>query len=92
MNNSPNFALQVREVEQQLKSEWQLVQEGWRDNVAVGFEQGVIQPYTKNFQQYLTGEGINGYGVEQLMQQMDKHLQDMSSVAGYSEPVPYSGF
>lgn len=80
MSNTSDFVQQVQEVEQQLKTEWQSLQEGWQDCVAVGFNEGVMVPYLKIFQQYLSGEGINGYGLEQLLQQMDKHLQDMASL------------
>lgn len=80
MSNIPDFVIQVHEVEQNLKSEWESVQNGWQDNVAEDFGKGVMEPYMRNFQQYLTGEGINGYGLEQLLQQMDKHLQDMESL------------
>lgn len=80
MSTLPDFVAQVQEVEQKLKAEWQSVQEGWQDSVAEGFNVGVIEPYMLNFQQYVTGEGINGYGLEQLLQQMDRHLQDMNSL------------
>ena len=75
MSNIPDFVLQIQEVERNLKAEWQLVQEDWRDQVAERFNSGIMEPYSLNFQQYITGEGIKGYGVDQLMQQMDKHLQ-----------------
>lgn len=78
MSNTPDFVRQVQEVEQKLKSEWQSVQEGWQDCVAEGFNKGTMMPYSKTFQQYITGEGINGYGLEQLLQQMERHLQDMA--------------
>lgn len=73
-----DFVSQVQEVEQKLKAEWQTVQQDWKDRVAGSFDTGVMQPYMKNFQQYITGEGVTGYGIDQLMQQMEKHLRDMS--------------
>lgn len=78
----PDFALQVQEVERKLKAEWQLVQEDWQDNVAEGFNVGIMEPYMRNFQQYVTGDGISGYGVEQLVQRMEQYLQEMASLAG----------
>lgn len=80
MIGSPDFVLQVQEVERKLQAEWQTVQEGWQDSVADGFNNGVIIPYMRNFRQYLTGEGISGYGLEHLLQQMDSHLQEMESL------------
>lgn len=80
MSNIPDFALQVQEIEGNLKAEWQSVQEGWQDSVAEGFNMGVMEPYMRNFRQYLTGEGISGYGLVQLLQQMENHLQDMASL------------
>ena len=80
MNNSSDFVIQVNEVEQNLKTEWQSTQEGWQDRVAEGFNEGVMVPLLKNYQQYLSGEGISGYGLEQLIQQMERHLQDMASL------------
>lgn len=80
MSNIPDFVRQVQEVEQKLNSEWQSVQEGWQDRVAEGFNEGTMVPYSKNFQQYITGEGMNGYGLEQLLQQMERHLQDMEAL------------
>lgn len=80
MSNIPDFVHQVQEVEQKLHAEWQSVQAGWQDSVAERFKEGVMVPYTKNFRQYITGEGIGGYGLEQLLQQMERHLQDMASL------------
>lgn len=80
MINTPDFVHQVQEVEQKLKTEWQSVREGWQDSVAEGFNEGTMEPYSKNFQQYVTGEGISGYGLERLLQQMNSHLQDMASI------------
>ena len=78
MSNIPDFVRQVQEVEQKLQTEWQSVQEGWQDCVAEGFKEGTMVPYSKNFHQYITGESINGYGLERLLQQMERHLQDMA--------------
>lgn len=80
MINTPDFVRQVQEVEQKLRTEWQSVREGWQDSVAEGFNEGAMEPYSKNFQQYITGEGISGYGLERLLQQMECHLQDMASL------------
>lgn len=80
MINNQNFILQVQETERALAAEWQTVQQGWQDNVAEGFNNGVLIPYMRNFQQYLSGEGLSGYGLEQLLQQMDKHQQEMKSL------------
>lgn len=80
MNVTPDFVHQVQEEEQKLKAEWQSVQEGWQDGVAERFNEGVMVPYSRNFRQYITGEGITGYGLEQLMRQMERHLQDMGSL------------
>lgn len=80
MSNTPDFVRQVQEVEQRLNSEWQTVRGGWQDCVAERFNEGVMIPYSRNFQQYITGEGITGYGLEQLLQQMERHLQDMESL------------
>ena len=80
MSNIPDFVRQVQEVEQKLKAEWQSVQGGWQDGVAERFNEGVMVPYSRNFRQYITGEGITGYGLEQLMRQMERHLQDMGSL------------
>lgn len=80
MSNKPNFVHQVQEVERNLKTEWQTVQEGWQDHVAVNFGEKMMEPYLRCFQQYITGEGISGYGLEQLLQQMDNHLREMNSL------------
>lgn len=80
MNSIPDYAFQVQEAERKLKAEWMSVREGWHDSVAEGYNTGVMEPYLRNFRQYLTGEGINGYGLEQLLQQMDRHLQEMASL------------
>lgn len=82
MSNIPDFVLQIQEVERNLKAQWQLVQEDWRDSAAESFKNDIMEPYTRNFQQYITGEGIKGYGVDKLVQQMDKHLQDMERLTG----------
>lgn len=80
MSGITDFVLQVRDTERALAAEWQTVQQGWQDGVAEGFNNGVMIPYMRNFQQYLSGEGLSGYGLEQLLQQMDKHQQEMKSL------------
>lgn len=80
MSTIPDFVPQVHEVEKNLKAEWNSVQEGWRDNVSDGFNNGVMTPYLQIFQQYVTGDGLSGYGLEQILQQMDRHLQEMNSL------------
>lgn len=82
MSSIPNFVSQVQEIEKKQMSEWQSVQDCWKDIVAEGFRKGEMEPYMQNFQQYIMGEGINGYGLEQLLQQMEKHLTDMESLVG----------
>lgn len=79
--NHPDFVQQVNSVEQKIRSEWQTVQEGWKDNVAAKFDNDNMQPFMLTFKKYVTGDGISGYGLEQLMQQMDRHQQDMDSLA-----------
>lgn len=90
MSNIPDFTLQIQEVERNLKAEWQLVLEEWQDQVAKQFNSEIIEPYCSNFEKYITGEGLKGYGVDQLMQQMDKHLQEMSELTGISEDVAFA--
>lgn len=89
MSNIPDFVLQIQEAERNLKARWQVAQEDWRDASAESFQNDVMEPYCRNFQQYITGDGIKGYGVDQLMQQMDRHLQDMASLTGISEDVAF---
>lgn len=84
MSNIPDFVLQVQEVERNLMAQWQLVQEDWRDSAAESFHKDIMEPYSVNFKKYITGEGLKGYGVDQLVQQMDKHLQDMEELTGIS--------
>ena len=84
-NNRPDFVSQIKEVESNLNAQWQSTQDVWDDPVADRFRSGTMEPYSKNFQQYLTGEGINGYGIVELMHQMEKHLQEMSSLTGFSK-------
>lgn len=90
MGNIPDFVLNIQETERNLKAQWQLVQEDWRDSAAESFRGGIFDPYCLNFQQYITGEGIKGLGVDQLMQQMDKHMQEMAKLTGISEDVAFS--
>lgn len=84
MSNIPDFVLQVQEVERNLKAKWQLVQEDWRDAAAESFNKDIMEPYSDNFRKYITGEGIKGYGLDKLVQQMDKHLQDMEKLTSIS--------
>lgn len=78
MNKIPDFVNQVRDVEQQLMAEWQSVRECWHDGVADSFYEGVMEPCLRNLHRYITGEGFEGGGLEQLVKQMDSHLQDMA--------------
>lgn len=89
MSNIPDFVLQVQEVERNLKARWQVVQQEWKGAASDSFNSDIIEPYCRNFHQYITGEGIKGYGIDRLMQQMDKHLQDMARLTGISEDVAF---
>lgn len=89
MNNIPDFVLQIQEVERNLKARWQVVRSDWRGKTADSFNDGIIEPYCKNFHDYITGEGIKGLGIDQLLQQMDKHLKDMARLTGVSEDVAF---
>ena len=84
MSNIPDFVLQIQEVERNLMAQWALVQEDWRDSAGESFQRDIMEPYTRNFHKYITGEGIKGYGVDKLVQQMDRHLQDMERLTGIS--------
>ena len=90
MSNIPDFVLQIQEAERNLKAHWQVVQQDWRGDTADSFNDGIMDPYCQNFQKYITGEGIKGYGVDQLMKQMDKHMQDMAQLTGISENVAFA--
>lgn len=90
MSNIPDFVLQIQEAEGNLKGLWQIVQSDWRGATADSFKEWIIEPYCDNFHQYITGEGIKGLGVDQLVQHMDKHMQDMSRLSGVSEDVAFS--
>ena len=90
MSNIPDFVLQIQETERNLKAQWQVVQDDWRDAAAKSFNDGIVEPYCQNFHRYITGEGITGCGVDRLMQQMDKHLKDMARLTGISENVAFA--
>jgi hypothetical protein len=77
MSNKPNFVYQVQKTEQNLQSEWTSVQEVWTDCVAESFREKIMEPYMSKYQQYITGEGFHGYGLERLLHQMEEHLKDM---------------
>jgi hypothetical protein len=89
MSNIPDFVLQIQEAERNLKAQWQVAQKDWRDESSANFNSGIVEPYCKNFHEYITGEGIRGYGVDKLMQQMDKHMKDMARLTGVSEDVAF---
>ena len=76
----PDFVNQVRNVEQRLDSEWQTVRQAWQDDVGRRFEVDTMEPYMINFSQYINGEGFSGMGLEQMLQQMEQHRQEMSSL------------
>lgn len=80
MSNIPNFVSQVQNVEHRLQSDWTSIQEVWRDSVAESFSVGSMEPYMRNFPAYIAGDGFEGLGLDVLLRQMDKHLQDMDSI------------
>lgn len=80
MSNVSSFVTQVQNVEQQLQSEWMAVQKVWCDSVGDNFGTGVMVPYMRNFPMYISGDGSEGLGLDVLLKQMDKHLQDMDSI------------
>ena len=90
MGNIPDFVLQIQEAERNLKAKWQMVQNDWRGQAANNFNSGVMEPYTANFHKYITGDGIRGCGVDDLMKRMDKHMQAMAKLSGVSEDVAFA--
>lgn len=90
MSNIPDFVLQIQEIERNLKATWEVVHDDWRDESAQSFNDDVMPIYLSNFSRYITGNNLTGYGVDELMQQMDKHLQDMAELTGISEDVQFT--
>ena len=88
--NIPDFVQQIQEVERNMKACWQVTQDDWKDQSAQSFDEHIMQPYLKVFESYITGEGIKGLGVEELMQHMDKHLRDMEEISGVSQNVQFA--
>ncbi|MBQ9587152.1 MAG: hypothetical protein IJK36_06895 [Bacteroidales bacterium] len=80
MPNNPDFVNKTREVQSLVEQQWLSVRQGWKDSVASGFNDGAMVPFLHFFDQYITGEGISGLGLEQLLSQMDNHLQEMNSL------------
>lgn len=80
ISSTPDFVNQVQSAEQKLGNEWLSVQELWNDPVAESFDRKVMSAYMPKFRQYITGESFQGLGIEQLLLQMEKHLQDMDSL------------
>lgn len=88
-NNIPDFVLQIQEVERNIKAEWKVTHEDWQDESGQNFDEGIMQPYFLIFNQYITGDGIKGFGVDDLMKQMDKHLQEMEKLSGVPQDVQF---
>lgn len=82
MSNIPDFVQQIQEIERNLKAQWNVTRQIWLDQQAERFDESVMQPFCQNFQDYITGNNLTGYGVDELVKRMDKHLQDMSSLTG----------
>lgn len=89
MKNIPDFVLQVQEVERNLKAHWRVLQDEWQCDAARRFNSNIIDPYTDNFKHYIKGDKIKGLGLDKLLQQMDKHLQDMEQLTGVPADVAF---
>ena len=89
MSNIPDFVLQIQEVERNLKARWRVVKTGWNGAAADSFDSNVMSKFSLYIEQYITGNGITGLGVDKLLSQMDKHLVDMQQLSGMPADVAF---
>lgn len=89
MSNIPDFVLQIQEVERNLKARWRVVKTGWNGAAADSFDSNVMSKFSLYIEQYITGKGITGLGVDKLLSQMDKHLEGMQQLTGMPADVAF---
>ena len=90
MSNIPDFVLQIQEAERNLRARWKVTQNDWRGGAADSYNENVMEPYFRYFYRYVKGEDLKGYGVDELMKQMDKHMKDMEEITGIPANFSFS--
>jgi hypothetical protein len=90
MSNIPDFVLQIKEVERQLRSQMEATAEDWRDRKKEEYYQAYMEEYCNDIDTYITGKGnITGMGVNDLVVFCDRKLQEMERLSGISANVQF---
>lgn len=85
----PDYVRQIQEIERQFGSQAAVTAEKWSDDVAKRFYYKFVDRYSKDMHSYLTGEGITGKGLDDLLRFVEQKANEMTALSGIT---PIAGF
>ena len=90
MRNIPDFAIQVLEVERQIKTRADVTAEDWKDAVQQRYYDQYVRQYEEKMEMYIHGgTGMSGLGINELMRFISDRLEQMAQLTGISEDVAF---
>lgn len=73
---------EVQSIIQRFEKQRNYLAEVWQDKVHERFDKDALEPFCKHINSYLSGEGLESCGLEDILKRMSQHLSDMSSLTG----------
>lgn len=90
MSNIPDFVLQVKEIQRQLKTQMDITADDWRDKKREEYYQKYMDSYCERIDTYINGgNNMKGMGVNDLVVLCDTKLQDMEQLSGIPANVQF---
>ena len=90
MSNIPDFVLQVKEIQRQLKTQMDITADDWRDKKREEYYQKYMDSYCERIDTYINGgNNMKGMGVNDLVVLCDTKLQDIEQLSGIPANVQF---
>ena len=90
MNNIPDFAMQVQEVQRQMEAQSDVTAQDWKDSVQRRYYDTHIKPYKEKLEMYIHGGTyMSGKGINDLLVFLNEKMQKMEELTGVPADVQF---
>lgn len=90
MNNIPDFAMQVQEIERQIEAQSEATADDWKDDVRKRYYDNYVNQYKERLELYIHGgSGMTGKGINDLLVFLNEKMQEMEGLTGIPADVTF---
>lgn len=90
MNNIPDFAMQVQEIERQIEAQSEVTAGDWKDDVRKRYYDNYVNQYKEKLELYIHGgSDMTGKGINDLLVFLNEKMQEMEGLTGISADVSF---